>query len=113
MKVSEALNRLARIRPHTGLSDIRLVSGSLGRSFRAWCPLHAGDERVSLSVRWESNNLVLECDAGCSQESIETYIARFGAGARRQSRGRRPVGPSHVIDARHLFARSAMAMVNK
>ncbi len=90
MKVSEALNKLARLRPNKGLSDIRLVSGSLGRSFRAWCPLHA-DERVTLSVRWDANELVLECKAGCSQSHIENYIARFGAGACRQVRRRRPL----------------------
>jgi hypothetical protein len=104
MRVSEALNALARIRPNRGLSDIRLVSGSLGRSFRACCPLHAG-ERVSLSVRWNAGELLLECEAGCSHEHVENYVARFGAGARRQSRRRRPPLrlASRVIDARHLF----------
>jgi hypothetical protein len=113
MRVSEALNKLARLKPNKGLSDTKMVKGSFGRCFEAWCPLHVND-RMKLSVRWgDSNELVLECAAGCSHGDVETYIARFGAGACRQNQRRRPplhlpprAGPSRVIDARHLFARS-------
>ncbi len=82
MHASEAVARIQQLSPNTVLNGRCPWKGDT-RVSRLWCPCHAGRWVRLLVSSDKSNDVVLNCEAGCTQEDVEMFI--FGAGTRRHS----------------------------
>lgn len=82
MKTQEAIARLQQLQPNTVLNGRCPWKGDV-RVSRLWCPCHAGRWVRLLVSSNESNDVVLNCEGGCTQEEVEMFI--FDAGPLRHN----------------------------